>query len=256
MKQRIISACFIVVITVTLIVLGGWPFNIFAAFIILWGSYEFCKNRDRKINWLEYLLMVAFCLLINFFFSKALGIVLAFVVCLIGVSVFDEDLSLSEISVTFVESMILGFSVHYMIEIETLSKLMFAYIVIIAYVTDCFALLSGMKFGKHKLNVRISPKKTIEGAMGGWLIGGLLSFVFAAICKFFYMDALFILACSFILPVISQIGDLAFSLIKRHYFVKDFSKLIPGHGGLLDRLDSLLFVLITYGALAILFGIY
>lgn len=256
MKQRVISGVIIALITIAAVLLGGVFFNVVACFIAGWGSYEFCNTRNRKINWFEFIFMLGFVVLINLFFDKALGILLALAVLLIGLAVFDESINFDDVSVSFIESIILGFGLHYMIEIEFLSKWMFGYIVIIAYLTDVFALLTGMKFGKHKLNERISPKKTIEGAIGGWICGALLSFLYALCFHFFYMDVLFIVMCSLILPIVSQIGDLAFSLIKRHFKIKDFSKLIPGHGGLLDRLDSMLFVLLIYGALAIVIGIY
>lgn len=256
MKQRIISGIFIGAITAAVVLLGGVYFNLFLCFIAIWGSFEFCNSRNRKINFFELLLMLAFVVLINLFFDKALGIILALSVCLITLAVFDQTITFDDVSVTFIESFILGFGIHYMAEIEYLSKWMFGYIVIIAYLTDVFALLTGMKFGKHKLNERISPKKTVEGAVGGWICGFAISLVYAWILNFFYVDPLFIVICSLVLPLVSQIGDLAFSLIKRHFKIKDFSKLIPGHGGLLDRLDSMFFVLLVYGALAIIVGIY
>lgn len=256
MKQRIISGAIIALITIIAILAGGVIFNLLLCFIAAWGSYEFTKARKRSINWFEYILMLAFIVLLNLFFDKSIGLILILIVFLITLAVFDSRVNFEDISATFVESLILGFAIHYMAEIEYLSKWLFGYIIIIVYLTDVFALFTGMKFGKHKLNERISPKKTIEGALGGWLVGAITSFVYASLFNFFQMDVLFILVCSLVLPIFSQIGDLAFSLIKRHYGIKDFSKLIPGHGGLLDRLDSLCFVLIVYGSLAILFGIY
>lgn len=256
MKQRVISGTFIALITLAVVLLGGFYFKAVAAFIAVWGSYEFCSSRNRKVNWFEYAFMLIYSVLINLFFDKTIGITLALAVVLISLAIFSEKVNFEEVSVSFIESIIIAFAIHYMIEIEDLSKLFFGYIVIIAYLTDVFALLTGMKFGKHKLNERISPKKTIEGAIGGWIGGAVVSFAYAAIFNYFYMGVGFIAICSIILPLISQIGDLAFSLIKRHYGIKDFSKLIPGHGGLLDRLDSLMFVLLIYGSLAIMVGIY
>lgn len=256
MKQRIISGAIIAILTAVVVIVGGKLFLVAAALIAARGAYEFCSSRNHKINWLEFAIMLAFVFLLNLFFDKALGILLAYAVALITLAVFDKNVVFDEMCVNFFESILLGFTIHYMIEIEFLSKWLFAYIVIIAYLTDVFALFTGMKFGKHKLNERISPKKTIEGAIGGWLIGAVVSFLFALCFKFFYMEPGFILICSLILPIVSQIGDLSFSLIKRHYGIKDFSNLIPGHGGILDRFDSMSFVLIVYGMLAILIGIY
>ncbi|HIT57610.1 MAG TPA: phosphatidate cytidylyltransferase [Candidatus Galloscillospira stercoripullorum] len=124
-----------------------------------------------------------------------------------------------------------------------------------AFTSDAFALFAGMAFGKHKLATELSPKKTVEGAIGG--------FVGAIICCLLYgvvMQYGFSLKVNYLLfalygalgSVVSQIGDLSFSYIKRQYGIKDFGNILPGHGGVLDRFDSVIFcaplieILITY----------
>ena len=124
-------------------------------------------------------------------------------------------------------------------------------IFIFLWTNDTGAYLSGSLFGKHKLNERVSPKKTVEGAIGGWLCGGIISFVYASFLNYFGLGLPLIIISSIVLPIVSQVGDLTFSLIKRNFHVKDFSNLIPGHGGLLDRFDSVLFTILTLGALMI-----
>ena len=110
---------------------------------------------------------------------------------------------------------------------------------------DAFAYFVGRAIGKHKLNERISPKKTIEGSIGGWIC----AFISAIIFWKFFMPAehlmLAILTGIFV-PLFGQLGDLTFSAIKRVYGLKDYSNLLPGHGGILDRVDSLLFSLICF----------
>ena len=256
MKQRIISGAIIAVTTLLLVLIGSFIFKAFCLFIAAWGSYEFVSARDKKINWIEYFCMLIFTLLTNIFFDKAIGFVITLVIVLIAYAIFDEDETIEDITITLLESIVLGFGIHYLIEIEDLSKPLMGFAIIIPYVTDVCALFTGMYFGKHKLNERVSPKKTIEGAIGGWAGGAIVSFLYALLFKFFYMSPIFIGLCSLVLPIVSQIGDLAFSLIKRHFGIKDFSDLIPGHGGLLDRLDSLIFVVLVYGALATIIGIY
>ncbi|MGB4985330.1 MAG: CDP-archaeol synthase, partial [Erysipelotrichaceae bacterium] len=95
----------------------------------------------------------------------------------------------------------------------------------------------------HKLIERISPKKTIEGSISGTLCSIIVSVIF----MYFFLDlqnlGVEIILAVFI-PVVAQIGDLSFSVVKRHFDIKDFGKLLPGHGGILDRLDSLLFTLV------------
>ena len=129
------------------------------------------------------------------------------------------------------------------------------YMALGACLNDAFAYFVGVFFGKHKMNPRISPKKTWEGFFGGIILAGIsiaaYAFIFAACGRPLLKGLLdiqhwyHIVILSFLLPVVSTLGDLFFSSIKRHYSIKDFSNLIPGHGGILDRLDSLMFSAIT-----------
>ena len=112
-----------------------------------------------------------------------------------------------------------------------------------AWITDIFAYFSGMLFGKHKLIPEVSPKKTIEGSIGGTLFCIISFIVFGIIVDgFFSMNANFVfLAISGLaVSILAQIGDLIMSVIKRQYGVKDYGKIFPGHGGVLDRFDSIL----------------
>lgn len=116
---------------------------------------------------------------------------------------------------------------------------------IITIMTDIFAMLVGMVFGKHKLIPEISPKKTVEGSIGGIVGSVLFSAAYGLILRYifgFYVDFVMIVALAFVGSILAQIGDLTFSYIKRGFKVKDFGALLPGHGGVLDRFDSLLFV--------------
>lgn len=113
-----------------------------------------------------------------------------------------------------------------------------------AWMPDTFAYFSGMLFGKHKLIPKISPNKTIEGAVGGVIGCVLMFFVYGFIVKSLGYSVAFLplFILSVIASVVSQFGDLSASLLKRQFGVKDFGNLIPGHGGMLDRIDSLIFI--------------
>ena len=126
---------------------------------------------------------------------------------------------------------------------------LFIYVVIGNFLSDVGAYFFGLLFGRNKMNTRISPKKTWEGFIGGVLTSAIVSFAFAFIlakagkpllkdildAKHFYN----IIIISLIMPVTANLGDFIFSSIKRNYEIKDFGTILKGHGGVLDRLDSL-----------------
>ena len=135
------------------------------------------------------------------------------------------------------------------------SFLFLLYMALGACLNDAFAYFVGVFFGKHKMNPRVSPKKTWEGFFGGVILTSAFisgfAFIMSAVghpvlnglldIKHWYH----IIVLSTLIPLVSVLGDLVFSSIKRHYQIKDFSNLIPGHGGILDRLDSIIFAAIT-----------
>jgi len=116
----------------------------------------------------------------------------------------------------------------------------------IAFGSDTFALFAGMLFGRHKLAPHVSPKKTAEGGIGG-LVGGIIGMLLLKwIAELLMGQPLVSYSAAVLLGVtgslVSQIGDLSFSVIKREFGIKDYGKLLPGHGGVLDRFDSVTFV--------------
>ena len=133
------------------------------------------------------------------------------------------------------------------------------YLIVLPFLTawscDTFAYFTGMAMGKHKLIPHISAKKTIEGSIGG-ILGCALSLAGYGLVLQFAFDLtpnyLGLVILGLVGSVISQIGDLSMSLIKRENHIKDYGKIMPGHGGILDRFDSVLFVLpVVYAVLAV-----
>ncbi len=112
-----------------------------------------------------------------------------------------------------------------------------------AWIPDGAAYFVGRALGKHKLIPDVSPKKTVEGAIGGYLFGGISFVVFALILHFsvgFEPNYLKCVIVGILIAVISMFGDLIASLVKRHYGIKDYGWLFPGHGGVMDRFDSII----------------
>ena len=134
---------------------------------------------------------------------------------------------------------------------------------ICAWTTDTFAYFTGRLLGRHKLIPAVSPKKTIEGAIGGvvFCVGATVLFGFI-IEKFFNPSGdisanYLVLAISGVaISVISQVGDLIMSLIKRLYGIKDYGKIFPGHGGILDRFDSVMAVSVVLTFICSYFNLF
>lgn len=118
-----------------------------------------------------------------------------------------------------------------------------------ALLTDTFAYFVGVKFGKHKMAPVVSPKKSIEGAIGGLVLSSAFNVaVFAGVREWAFdgesaISFVFVIVMSVILSAISMLGDLSASLLKRNFGIKDFGKIMPGHGGIMDRFDSCIFVI-------------
>src|SRR5205085_2916447 len=121
---------------------------------------------------------------------------------------------------------------------------------LIIWADDTFAYLVGRKLGRHKLAPQTSPKKTVEGSIAGLIFSMLASYLY---CRFFLPDVLLkdSLIIGALVGIAGQIGDLCESLLKRSVDVEDSGSIIPGHGGMLDRIDSLLF-----GAPAMYYYVY
>lgn len=120
------------------------------------------------------------------------------------------------------------------------------YVLICGWATDVFAYLGGKLFNtkKHKFS-KISPNKSIEGCITGSIGAVISATIFTIICNMYFftnISYIYIIFASLVLSIVGQIGDFAASSIKRYNNIKDYSNLIPGHGGMLDRIDSILFI--------------
>lgn len=140
------------------------------------------------------------------------------------------------------------------------STFLLLYVILGVICNDMGAYFVGMFFGKHKMNERISPKKTWEGFIGGVVLSIIVSSLFAMFCAlgdkpilpmFDISHLYYVIVISIFIPLIADVGDFVFSAVKRTFGVKDFSNILPGHGGVLDRIDSLLFAAALVASLII-----
>ena len=146
-------------------------------------------------------------------------------------------------------TLFLGIGAGAIVYLDVLSFHALVYLVFIIAFTDIFAYFFGIKFGKHKLAPLISPKKSIEGLIAGTIIGastGILYTQLRPVPVVSELPLLWIIGLSILLSLLGQLGDLFASKIKRAQNIKDFGDLFPGHGGLLDRFDSLCMSALLY----------
>ena len=174
------------------------------------------------------------------------AVLILYIMYLMALSViFHEKYSLHDLAICYMTSIyiICGFSsIQFLREMTNNTYLL---VFIGAWITDIFAYFTGVFFGKHKLCEKISPKKTIEGSIGGITFCAIAFVLFAVLIvekDLKLYEYIIIAVIGVIISVVSQIGDLSMSLIKRHYGIKDFGKIFPGHGGMLDRFDSIIAV--------------
>ena len=230
------------------VLLGGLPLKLFTIALSVCGLYEFyhaLKTKEIKsIPIISYILLVIYYLLNNDFEKMMYILVIAMVIGLI-IPIIDLKYSFADIAITFLGFIyvVILFSFIPLVNEKVGGQFLVWLIFIGSWLSDTVAYYFGIFFGKHKLCPKVSPKKTIEGSIGGFLgatLGcGLFGIVVSAyvpqvaIIHFFLVGAL----CG----IMGQFGDLVASSIKRFVGLKDYSNLIPGHGGILDRFDSILF---------------
>ena len=251
MKQRVLSGLGLIIIFILAIVISS---NIFALFMLTCGILGLkelinIKLKDKKIDFVKIMcyLSLTFLILNGIFFKLETLFTLIFpILFIITPIIFYNDSnkynledSLYLIGITF----FIGFAFNIIVYLRQLDIGICIYIFLVACLTDTYAYIGGSLIGRHKLS-KISPKKTIEGSLIGSIMGTILASIYYI--TVIGGSILEIIIITFILTILSEIGDLVFSSIKRHFKIKDFSNLIPGHGGVLDRFDSIIYVALGY----------
>ena len=223
------------------------------AIISLREFYKAFEGKARPIKWIGYVAALSIAL-IHIIPTRIILLIIAAIIptsimILFIISIFSQlKFNIIDIAITFFGiCYVVMFLMFAPIIRENLpnGKLLIWFVFFIAWGTDIFAYFIGKHFGKHKLT-QISPNKSIEGCIAG-IIGALIMLIiYTAICNNVFsmeINYLYVAFITILLSILSQVGDLAASSIKRYCDIKDFSDLIPGHGGMLDRIDSVLFIL-------------
>ena len=256
MKKRIISAIVMLAIVIPIVWYGGSIFRLGVGIVSILALKEMLdlKKSHHQLPILVELIAVISLLLIVLAeydgYSILFGItyrgLAILLLSLLGLSIFYDEKKYTATDALFLigSVLLLGFSFNAMILARMTDLYLFIYLILIFIFTDTFAMLSGMLFGRHKLIPKVSPKKTVEGSVLGSIIGTIVASLFY---HFFVSDiTVLVVIVTLILSIIGQIGDLIFSKIKRENDIKDFSNLIPGHGGILDRLDSTIAIMLAF----------
>ncbi|MBR6033376.1 MAG: phosphatidate cytidylyltransferase [Clostridia bacterium] len=221
------------------------------AIICLHEFYNAFKKDSNPVSWLGYAVavLIAFIHVIpKPYVKESLQLLLPSVTVMLflAVIVTEMKITVKDMMITLLGIVyILGFIVFIPMLRGAENGIYYVwYIIFIAWGTDVFAYCIGKKWGKHKFS-QISPKKSIEGCIAG-IIGAIVASLLytLALNKLAGMDIsyIYIAIVSFALSIISQVGDFAASTVKRYTEIKDYSSLIPGHGGMLDRFDSVIFI--------------
>ena len=224
------------------------------------GAFEKGK-KAKPIKWIGYLVALSIAVLRFFHLESTLVDIdtdmLNMMFCLVIVSVFIVFFKIlnSGMKTTIIDGAVTIFGILYIpvmllflpiIYSQKNGEILIWYVIICGWATDIFAYLAGkiLSAKKHKFS-KISPNKSVEGCIAGAIGAVVVSLIYTIICNTYFftnISYIYIILISLLLSIIGQVGDFAASSIKRYNDIKDYGNLIPGHGGILDRIDSILFI--------------
>lgn len=261
MKQRLITAVFGFAVLIPLMIFSDTPvFAVAVALLAAIGVFEMigCIGLRGKLEVLLPSLIIAFAVPImsryivklNGKISYCLAVIAAvlfiYMYYLMVLAVISKGTkSIMDMALVFLTTAYISIGFASILMLRDLPHGQFLYLLVFigAWVTDGAAYFVGRAIGKHKLIPDVSPKKTVEGAIGGSIFCALSFLAYGLVVAHFSdstVNAVEIIIAGLIISVISQFGDLIASLIKRHYGIKDYGKIFPGHGGVMDRFDSII----------------
>ncbi|WP_108669660.1 phosphatidate cytidylyltransferase [Peribacillus acanthi] len=253
MKQRIITGVLAAAVFLPIVVYGNWPFLMLVLLLASIGLYELIKMKKLKMasfpTTVSFLVLWSILLppsamewFTSYGYSKS-DFVLIGVILLLSYSVLSKNtFTFDDVGFSIISILYVGFGFYYFFTTRETGLIYIFFALFTIWATDSGAYFVGRSMGKRKLWPEISPNKTIEGSIGGIICAWIVAILFAFLS---HIDTtLFqLLIMATLISIFGQMGDLVQSAFKRHYGVKDSGNLLPGHGGILDRLDSLIFVL-------------
>ncbi|WP_026065193.1 phosphatidate cytidylyltransferase [Amphibacillus jilinensis] len=252
MITRIITAVIAILVFFPFVIIGGWPFYLIMFLISTMGLYELLKMRQMT----KYPIPMTFTMILlwslilpdidwpvfNWLFTHQLEVLLIIALLLLSYTVLVKNkFTFEDAGFMLLSAVYIGLGFYYFVESQASGLHYIFYAIVVILATDTGAYFSGRLFGKQKLWPEISPNKTIEGAIGGTIIAMCSGVIFHIIVP--VHDSIWVVVIvSLFASLMGQIGDLVESAFKRYYNVKDSGRILPGHGGILDRFDSWLFV--------------
>jgi len=257
LKTRIIvAAIFLPIIFIILFYLPAYAFTVTVALVCIVSAYELLRSTGVKGNdrISIYAVFSAAIIPAGVYFDAAQPVFLAVTImlaCLMFIEAIivyksKRQISFAQIAIVLFGGAVMPLMLSSLISMKNMpeGRLIVLLPIISAFVTDAGAYFVGVFFGKKRPFLLVSPKKTVEGCIGGLVIGAfsmvLYGIILASSTRHIVTFWALILY-GFIGGFLTELGDLSFSLIKREYDVKDFGRLLPGHGGMLDRFDSMVF---------------
>lgn len=259
MKTRSISALIVLAVFIPIFILGGTVFKIAVFALAILALKEFIDIKTTKGDIPLFVKVISFIFLILIILVNIKGEVITlqmdyrvisalFLSFLIPNVLYHnrDKYSINDAFYLIGGVFFLALSMSLLISVRNESLGLITYLFLITVMTDTFAYITGSLIGKHKLLTEISPKKTWEGTIGGTIMGVFVGTIFYITVINPAVQLSTIIYVSTFLSVLAQFGDLVFSSIKRYFGQKDFSNIMPGHGGVLDRLDSIIFVLLGF----------
>jgi len=258
MKTRIISAIIACLIVIPIVYFGGFAYRVGVGILAVIGYTEFLMAYETKRKIPNIVKMIGYIALFTIFAINVLNknifninykeIIFIIIIFLIPIILYHDDKTYNTTDALYLigGTIFLGiaFSILYTLRESGLETII--YLVTITISADTFAYFTGVLFGKHKMIPTISPNKTWEGAFGGTFFSVILASIYYLTYLNGDANIFAVITMTIFLSIISQFGDLIFSAMKRHVGIKDFSNIMPGHGGILDRLDSLILVMLAY----------